>query len=244
MTAVYGPDGLSPATRAVAAHWDELARSRRFYNLLAAGLLVAAIAGSLWFANESNAGKFFDRLPYFFDFIGQLAPRDAMEVVRALFDLPSPYADGSFKYNYDENRVYIDRWLLHTRLFLQDAGNAQHCDCFHVDRFPGRLSAVLPGGAQPCRQPLAARPGSPHARNPACLSRDRHRRLSSGDLLARCDTRDHRGHDPYDRRARQDVLRGGRERRHARRGGSSRGRRLLAGARLVRHRPAGDAELS
>lgn len=107
MTAVYESDGLSPATRAVAAHWDELARTRRIYSLLAVGILLAAVAGSLWFANESNAGKFFDRLPHFFDFVGQLAPRDPMEVVRALFDLPSPYADGSFKYNYEENRVWL-----------------------------------------------------------------------------------------------------------------------------------------
>lgn len=107
MTAASRSDGLSPATQAVAAHWDELARSRRIYNLLAVGILLAAVAGSLWFANESNAGKFFDRLPYFFDFVGQLAPREPMEVVRALFDLPSPFADGSFKYNYEENRVWL-----------------------------------------------------------------------------------------------------------------------------------------
>jgi phosphonate transport system permease protein len=107
MTATFGPEGLSPATQAVAAHWDELARSRRIYNFLGAGILLAAVAGSLWFASESNAGKFFDRLPHFFDFVGQLAPREPMEVVRALFDLPSPFADGSFKYNYEENRVYI-----------------------------------------------------------------------------------------------------------------------------------------
>jgi phosphonate transport system permease protein len=102
---------LNPETQATADHWTQLARTRRFYTLLSAGLLLAALAGSLWFANESNAGKFFDRLPYMFDFVGQLAPREPMEVVRALFDLPSPYADGSLKYNYDENRVYITQSL-------------------------------------------------------------------------------------------------------------------------------------
>ncbi len=65
------------------------------------------MAGSLWFANESNAGKFFDRLPHFFDFAGDLIPRDGWEVWRALFDLPSPYFDGSLKYDYPEGRVYL-----------------------------------------------------------------------------------------------------------------------------------------
>ena len=30
-----------------------------------------------------------------------------MEVIRALFDLPSPYENGSFKYNYPEGRLYL-----------------------------------------------------------------------------------------------------------------------------------------
>ena len=69
--------------------------------------MILAMSGSLWFANESNAGKFFDRLPHFFDFTGQLIPRDGWEVWRALFDLPSPYVDGSLKYDYPEGRMYI-----------------------------------------------------------------------------------------------------------------------------------------
>ncbi len=62
---------------------------------------------SLVFANDTNAGQFFDRLPHLFDFFGDLVPRDAMEPVRALFDLPSPYDDGSFKYNYPVGRHLI-----------------------------------------------------------------------------------------------------------------------------------------
>lgn len=88
-------------------HWGELAARRRVYTAL--GLLVFAIAltGSLWFANDSNSGKFIDRLPYLLDFVHELIPRDPWEIFRALFDLPSPYDDGSFKYNYPEGRYYI-----------------------------------------------------------------------------------------------------------------------------------------
>lgn len=88
-------------------HWQELSRRRRFYTYLSLGILLVALMGSLWFANETNAGKFFDRLPYFFDFFGDMVPRDAMEIWRALFDLPTPYADGSLKFDYPDGRVYL-----------------------------------------------------------------------------------------------------------------------------------------
>jgi phosphonate transport system permease protein len=88
-------------------HWQELNASRRLYTWLGLAILALTLSGSLWFANDSNAGKFLDRLPHFFDFVGDLMPRDAMEIVRALFDLPSPYDDGSFKYNYPDGRLYL-----------------------------------------------------------------------------------------------------------------------------------------
>ncbi len=91
----------------VEGHWRKLVDRRRFYTALAIGLLSAALIGSLWFANESNAGKFVDRLPHVADFIGDLTPDEGAEVWRALFDLPSPYADGSFKYDYPEGRVEL-----------------------------------------------------------------------------------------------------------------------------------------
>ncbi|QLF69034.1 phosphonate ABC transporter, permease protein PhnE [Peteryoungia desertarenae] len=91
----------------VERHWQELAFRRRIYTWLSLGILLVALSGSLWFANETNAGKFFDRLPYFFDFMNELVPRDGWEIWRALFDLPSPYDDGSLKYNYPEGRFYI-----------------------------------------------------------------------------------------------------------------------------------------
>lgn len=95
----------------VERHWQELAGRRRLYTLGGLAFMLLALGGSLWFANESNAGKFWDRLPHFFDFVDQMLPRDGWEVWRALFDLPSPYADGSLKYDYPEGRVYLTQSL-------------------------------------------------------------------------------------------------------------------------------------
>jgi phosphonate transport system permease protein len=101
--AYVGKDGRYDAER----HWRELNTARRLYTIAGLVLLVAALFASLWFANETNAGKFFDRLPHFFDFVGDLIPRDGWEIWRALFDLPSPYDTGSLQYNYPEGRVYV-----------------------------------------------------------------------------------------------------------------------------------------
>ncbi|WEX75314.1 phosphonate ABC transporter, permease protein PhnE [Sinorhizobium numidicum] len=98
---------LSESGALVERHWQELNARRRLYTSLGLALLVLTVFASLWFANDSNAGKFFDRLPHFFDFVGDLMPRDAMEIIRAMFDLPSPYDDGSFKYNYPDGRLYL-----------------------------------------------------------------------------------------------------------------------------------------
>ncbi|AMS41100.1 phosphonate ABC transporter, permease protein PhnE [Aminobacter aminovorans] len=98
---------LSEAGLAVEQHWRELANRRRLYTAGGLFFLFIALSGSLWFANDSNAGKFFDRLPHFFDFVDQLIPRDGLEVWRAMFDLPSPYADGSLKFDYPEGRMYL-----------------------------------------------------------------------------------------------------------------------------------------
>jgi phosphonate transport system permease protein len=98
---------LSETGLAVERHWRELAGRRRLYTIGGVAFMIIAMAGSLWFANESNAGKFWDRLPYLFDFVGQMVPRDGWEIFRALFDLPSPYDDGSLKFNYPEGRFYL-----------------------------------------------------------------------------------------------------------------------------------------
>ncbi len=98
---------LSENAALIERHWRELNDRRRLYTALGLAVLTLTLFASLWFANDSNAGKFVDRLPHFFDFVGDLAPRDPMEIARALFDLPSPYDDGSFKYNYPDGRLYI-----------------------------------------------------------------------------------------------------------------------------------------
>jgi phosphonate transport system permease protein len=105
-TSITSPK-LGESASMIERHWQQLAAQRAFYSFLTVALLLVAVSGSLWFANETNSGKFFERLPHLFDFVEDLLPRDAMEVWRALFDLPSPYDDGSFKYNYPEGRVYL-----------------------------------------------------------------------------------------------------------------------------------------
>ena len=100
-------DRLKEGGKLVEARWQEQAATRRLYTGLMILIFAAAMIASVWFANDTNAGKFFDRLPHFFDFAGDLVPRDKWEVWRALFDLPSPYDDGSLRYNYPEGRYYI-----------------------------------------------------------------------------------------------------------------------------------------
>lgn len=98
---------LNDGGRLVEARWQKLAATRRLYTGLTILVFSAALFSSLWFANDTNAGKFFNRLPHFFDFVGDMIPRDNMEVWRALFDLPSPYYDGSLRYDYPEGRLYL-----------------------------------------------------------------------------------------------------------------------------------------
>lgn len=102
-----GPLRLSDASSVVHGHYRMLLRTRRTYTLIGVGLLAVLLVLALWFANAANAGKFFDRLPYFFDFFIHFQPDDPFEIFRAMFDLPSPYADGSEKYDYETGRVYL-----------------------------------------------------------------------------------------------------------------------------------------
>jgi phosphonate transport system permease protein len=105
----------------IEAHWQVLARGRRRYTILSLAVLFVALAGSLWFANDSNSGKFIDRLPHLFDFVEMLVPRDGMEIWRALFDLPSPYFDGSLQYDYPDGRYYITQSLYIPEYFYKMA---------------------------------------------------------------------------------------------------------------------------
>ncbi|WP_246422854.1 phosphonate ABC transporter, permease protein PhnE [Mycoplana azooxidifex] len=88
-------------------HYQQQLRTRRIYTLIAIAIFLVALWASLDFANAANSGKFFERLPYMFDFIRNFVPDSPMEIVRAMFDLPSPYDDGSLKYDYTSERVYV-----------------------------------------------------------------------------------------------------------------------------------------
>ena len=110
---------LSSAGAVVERHWQQLANRRRLYTIGGLVLMVLALSGSLWFANETNAGKFFDRLPYIADFFIDLKPRDWFDPVRALFDLPSPYDDGSLKYDYPDGRIYLTQTRVRGRLVIR-----------------------------------------------------------------------------------------------------------------------------
>ncbi|RWP94941.1 phosphonate ABC transporter, permease protein PhnE [Mesorhizobium sp.] len=110
-TEIYRAPALSPEGATVERHWRDLAARRRLYTIGGLVFLFLALSGSLWFANETNAGKFFDRLPHVADFFAELKPRDWFDPVRALFDLPSPYDDGSLKFDYPEGRVYLTQGI-------------------------------------------------------------------------------------------------------------------------------------
>lgn len=101
------PGGLGPAASTMMRHYQQQLRTRRVYTIISIVIFLVVLGASLNFANEANAGKFFDRLPYLFDFLKNFVPDSPMEIFRAMFDLPSPYADGSLKYNFTADRVYV-----------------------------------------------------------------------------------------------------------------------------------------
>ncbi|MBL8578343.1 MAG: phosphonate ABC transporter, permease protein PhnE [Mesorhizobium sp.] len=88
-------------------HYRQQIARRRVYTGIAIVVFLVALVASLNFANQANSGKFFERLPYLFDFITHFVPDSPMDIFRAMFDLPSPYADGSQKYDFTSQRHYI-----------------------------------------------------------------------------------------------------------------------------------------
>ncbi|RVD52640.1 MAG: phosphonate ABC transporter, permease protein PhnE [Mesorhizobium sp.] len=87
--------------------WRRQTSLRRFYTVLDVGLLLAAMLSSMWFADEANAGHFFDRLPHILDFLSWLVPKDWNDVWRALFDIASPHDTGTQEFNFPLGRIYI-----------------------------------------------------------------------------------------------------------------------------------------
>ncbi|MBW9112444.1 phosphonate ABC transporter, permease protein PhnE [Rhizobium cauense] len=99
--------GLQQGSRTILDHYQQQVRTRRIYTVISIVVFLIVLGASLDFANNANSGKFFERLPYFFDFMKHFVPDSPLEIFRAMFDLPSPYADGSIKYDYVSDRVYI-----------------------------------------------------------------------------------------------------------------------------------------
>jgi len=103
----HSPEGLSPANQTLLRHYRSQVMTRRVYSILVVIGIIVALGFAMSYANTANSGKFFDRLPYMFDFIKNFTPNDPFEIVRAMFDLPSPYFDGSQKYDYTSQRLYL-----------------------------------------------------------------------------------------------------------------------------------------
>ncbi|MBB3655779.1 phosphonate transport system permease protein [Rhizobium sp. BK650] len=95
------------STQEISTAWDKMIARRRFYTVLGLVILLAAFVSSVRFADESNAGHFFERLPHLFDFLSWLIPKDWTDVGRALFDIASPNDKGGEEFNFANGRVYV-----------------------------------------------------------------------------------------------------------------------------------------
>ncbi|MGZ2382769.1 phosphonate ABC transporter, permease protein PhnE [Rhizobium leguminosarum bv. trifolii] len=95
------------STQEIATAWDRMVAKRRLYTVLGLVILIVAFVSSVRFADESNAGHFFDRLPHLFDFLSWLIPKDWHDVWRALFDIASANDKGGEEFNFDKGRVYV-----------------------------------------------------------------------------------------------------------------------------------------
>ena len=102
---------LSPANQTLLRRYRSQVMTRRVYSLLIGLGVVVALGMAMNYANAANSGKFFERLPFMFDFIKNFVPRDPFEIFRAMFGLESPYFDGSAKYDYTSSRVYLSDGL-------------------------------------------------------------------------------------------------------------------------------------
>ncbi len=98
---------LSPASAQIGEAWHRLVVQRRIYSLIIVVLIVAAVSGALWFADDSNAGHFFDRAPHILDFLSWLIPKDWNDIWRALFDLPNANGATTEEFNFADGRIYL-----------------------------------------------------------------------------------------------------------------------------------------
>jgi phosphonate transport system permease protein len=95
------------STKDIGNAWDRMVAKRRLYTIIGLAILFAAFVASVRFADESNAGHFFERLPHLFDFLSWLIPKDWSDVWRALFDIASPNDKGGEEFNFAKGRVYV-----------------------------------------------------------------------------------------------------------------------------------------
>lgn len=91
----------------IARAFDKMVARRRTYTLIGLALLLVAFLASANYADEANAGHFFERLPHLFDFLSWLIPKDWGDVWRALFDIASPNDQGGEEYNFALGRVPV-----------------------------------------------------------------------------------------------------------------------------------------
>jgi phosphonate transport system permease protein len=98
---------LKETTREIVTAWERTTSSRRLYTVIGIILIAIGFVGSVQYADEANAGHFFERLPHLFDFLQWLIPNDWNDVWRALFDRASPLDNGSEAYDFAAGRVYI-----------------------------------------------------------------------------------------------------------------------------------------
>ncbi|KRA55873.1 phosphonate ABC transporter, permease protein PhnE [Devosia sp. Root635] len=102
---------LSPASETLLRHYRSQVLTRRVYSVIGVALVVVALLAAMNYANAANSGKFFDRIPYLFDFLKNFVPNDPLEIFRAMFDIESPYYDGSLKFDYTSDRHYLTESL-------------------------------------------------------------------------------------------------------------------------------------
>ena len=109
--------GLGPAASTVMRHYQQQLNTRRIYTAIALVVFLVALAASLNGANDANSGKFFERIPYLFDFLKNFVPDSPLEIFRAMFDLPG--------YSLDRLR----------RMGLGQAVWTRHCTYSDPERF-------------------------------------------------------------------------------------------------------------
>ena len=103
----HSSTGLSPAGATLLEHYRSQVMTRRIYTILVVVGVLVALFAAMSYANSANSGKFFERLPYMFDFIKNFMPRDPLEIFRAMFGIESPYFDGSAKYDYTSSNIWL-----------------------------------------------------------------------------------------------------------------------------------------